>query len=256
MTPWRRSLSSAYAHVLYGLSGGRGLDAEINGDIYRVDPRFRWRMWPEYEAELAAVLRARVRPGFCCMDVGANIGIYVLQMARWSSPDGRVIGFEPNPKTFEVLARHVRMNNLGGRVALVPMAAGRETGRAKLYDVQAGSGLSRLEHANPAIAGNVDATDVQLTTIDEYCGRFNVRPDLILVDVEGFEFDVLAGAVETIRRARPQVFVELHPHMYPDGEASRAAGARLIAELGLRPVPVGDARRDPWSVGCVSLEPA
>jgi FkbM family methyltransferase len=248
-------LSSAYAHVLYGLSGGRGLDAEINGDIYRVDPRFRWRMWPEYEAELAAVLRARVRPGFCCMDVGANIGIYVLQMARWSSPDGRVIAFEPNPKTFEVLARHVRMNNLGGRVALVPMAAGRETGRAKLYDVQAGSGLSRLEHANPAIAGDVDATDVQLTTIDEYCGRVNVRPDLILVDVEGFEFDVLAGAVETIRRARPQVFVELHPHMYPDGQASRAAGARLIAELGLRPVPVGDARRDPWSVGCVSLEP-
>ena len=76
-----------------------------------------------------------------------------------------------------------------------------------------------------------------------------MRPDLILVDVEGFEFDVLAGAVETIRRARPQVFVELHPHMYPDGEASRAAGARLIAELGLRPVPVGDARARPLVSG-------
>ena len=256
MTPWRRSLSGAYAHMLYGLSGGRGLDAEINGDIYRVDPRFRWRLWPEYEADIAAVLRARVRPGFCCMDIGANIGIYVLQMARWSAPDGRVIAFEPNPKTFEVLKRHVRMNDLDGRVTLVPMAAGRETGRARLYDVEAGSGLSRLNQANPATAGAVEATDVQLTTIDEYCRRVGVRPDLILIDVEGFEFDVLAGAVETIRRARPQVFVELHPHMYPDGEASRAAGARLIADLGLRPVPVADPRRDPWAVGCVSLEPA
>jgi FkbM family methyltransferase len=254
MTPWRRSLSSIYSNVLYGLSGGRGLDAEINGGIYRIDPRFRWRLWPEYEADLAAVLRARVRPGFCCIDVGANIGIYVLQMARWSSPDGRIIAFEPNPKTFEVLKRHVRMNDLGGRVALVPMAAGRQTGRAKLYDVQAGSGLSRLDNANPATVGPVAATDVQLTTIDEYCARSGVRPDLILVDVEGFEFDVLAGAAETIRRARPQLFVELHPHLYPDGEASRATGARLIAELGLRPVPVGNARRDPWSVGCVSLE--
>jgi FkbM family methyltransferase len=146
------------------------------------------------------------------------------------------------------------MNDLGARVTLVPMAAGRERGRATLYDVQAGSGLSRLEHANPSIGGPVDAVDVQLTTIDEYCGRFNVRPDLILVDVEGFEFDVLAGAAETIRRARPQVFVELHPHMYPYGEASRAAGARLIADLGLRPVPVGNGGRDPWAVGCVSLE--
>ncbi len=256
MSPWRRSLSSAYGSLLYGLSGGRGLNAQINGDIYRIDPRFRWRLWPEYEAGLAAVLRARVEPGFCCMDVGANIGIYALQMARWSAPAGRVIAFEPNPKTFDVLARHVRMNGLGGRVTLVPMAAGRETGQARLFDLEAGSGLSRLGGANPATEGPVDATDVQLTTIDAYCGRFSVRPDLILIDVEGFEFDVLAGAADTIRRARPQVFVELHPHMYPDGEASRAVGARLIADLGLRPVPVGDARQDPWSVGCVSLEPA
>lgn len=253
-SPLRRWLSPAYTNLLYSLSGGRGVEAEINGDTYRVDPRFRWRVQPDYESALAAFLRGRVRPGFCCIDVGANIGIYVMQMARWSSPGGRVIAFEPNPNSFEVLQRHVRMNHLEDCVTLVPLAAGREAGTAQLFDSEPGSGLSRLGGANPAIVRPVSPTDVQLTTIDEYCARSGVRPDLLLVDVEGFEFDVLAGAAETIRRVRPAVVLELHPHLYPEGEASRVAGARLMSDLGLRPVPVDDPGRDPWAVGMVSLE--
>lgn len=253
--PLRRALSPIYTHLWYGLTMGRGIPAEINGDSYRIDPRFRWRVRPTYEWDVANALRSRVRPGFCCIDVGANIGIYVLQLARWSAPDGHVVAFEPNPKTFPVLSRHVRMNQLDGRVTLVPMAAGRTEGHAALFDAQAGSGLSRVGAANPAIVGHVRSTDVEVTTIDAYCARTGIRPDVVLIDVEGFEFDVLAGAAETIRRTRPQVFVELHPHLYPNGAATQAEGARLLAELGLRPVPVEDPHRDPWLVGCVRLEP-
>jgi FkbM family methyltransferase len=250
----RRRLSPAYTTLLYGLSAGRGTPADINGETYRIDPRFRWHLHPRYEAELAAFLRARLRPGQCCIDVGANIGIYVMQMARWVAPGGRIVAFEPNPGTFEVLARHVRMNDLGERVTLVPLAAGCEAGAARLFDDQAGSGLSRLGGANPSIGGPVAATDVQVTTLDAYCSNTGTRPDWILIDVEGYEFDVLAGAVETIRRLRPGVIVELHPHLYPDGETTRAEGARLIRDLGLVPVPVDDPTRDPWSAGAVSLQ--
>jgi FkbM family methyltransferase len=253
-SPIRRALSPAYTTLLYGLSAGRGVPAEINGETFRIDPRFRWRVQPRYEAELAAFLRARVRPGQCCFDVGANIGIYVMQMARWAAPDGRIVAFEPNPGSFEVLARHVRMNDLRDRVTLVPLAVGRESGAAQLFDDQAGSGLSRLGGANPSIGGPVAATDVRMTTIDEYCATTGTRPDWLLIDVEGYEFDVLAGAAGTIRTFRPGVIVELHPHLYPDGETTRAAGARLIAELGLVPVPVDERDRDPWEVGAVSLQ--
>jgi FkbM family methyltransferase len=257
----RRALSPLYLGLLYALSGGRGVEAEINGATFRVDPRFRTRLPREYEPELAAFLRTRVVPGSCCFDVGANVGIYVLQMTRWSAPGGRVVAFEPNPKTFEVLARHVRMNGLEARVTLVPLAAGREPGEARLFDDQAGSGLSRLDAANPATGGAVRASNVRVTTIDEYCTRFAVTPDVLLIDVEGFEFDVLAGAQGTIRRARPHVIVELHPRLFPHGAATQAAGARLLADLGLRPVPIrGTARggqpADAWAEGAVTLEAA
>jgi FkbM family methyltransferase len=250
----RRALSPVYTTLLYGLNGGRGVPAEINGETYLIDPRFRWHLHPHYESALATFLRARVRAGQCCFDVGANIGIYVMQIARWVGPGGRIVAFEPNPRTFEVLARHVRMNDMADRVTLVPLAAGRAAGAARLFDDQAGSGLSRLGRPNPAIGGPVAATDVQVTTIDAYCARTGLLPDWLLIDVEGYEFDVLAGAADTIRRCRPGVVVELHPQLFPEGEATRDAGARLLAELRLRPVPVDDVNRDPWIAGAVSLE--
>ena len=253
---WRRALSPLYTGLLYAFSLGRGVPAELNGEIYRVDPRFRWHLHPSYEGATADFLRARIRPGQTCFDVGAHIGIYVMQMGRWVGPGGRIVAFEPNPFTFQVLTRHVRINDLGGRVTLVPSAAGRAPATAQLFDVQAGSGLSRLGGPNPSIVGDVAARDVEITTVDAYCARTGAKPDWLMIDVEGYEFDVLAGAVETIRRCHPGIIVELHPHLYPEGAATQATGAWLLAGLGLRPVPVDDPGRDPWAVGAVSLEPA
>jgi FkbM family methyltransferase len=148
------------------------------------------------------------------------------------------------------------MNGLGGRVTLVPNAVGRAPATASLFDVQAGSGLSRLGGPNPSIVGDIAARDVDVTTLDAYCAKTGVKPDWLMIDVEGYGFDVLAGARETIRSHRPAIIVELHPQLYPRGAATEAQGARLLAALGLRPVPIGDSERDPWAVGAVSLEPA
>jgi FkbM family methyltransferase len=251
-TRLRRWASPLYGNVLLALSGGAGVPGDINGETYRIDPRYRWRLWPDYEATLAAFLRARVRPGHCCVDVGANIGIYVLQMARWTAPGGQVIAFEPNPATFDVLRRHVRMNGLDARVTVVQSAVGRVTGTARLFDTVGGSGLSRLGAANPAVAHDATCTNVPVVTLDEY---FSSRraPDWILVDVEGCEFDVLAGAARTIRSGA-SVVVEMHPHLWPGGPATRDEGERLLADLGRRAAAI-ETGGDPWSAGAVMLQP-
>src|SRR4051812_47558541 len=42
-------------------------------------------------------LNQSVRPGMRILDVGSNIGLYSIQMARLVGPTGRVISFEPDP---------------------------------------------------------------------------------------------------------------------------------------------------------------
>ncbi|MBA3949261.1 MAG: FkbM family methyltransferase, partial [Acidobacteria bacterium] len=58
------------------------------------------------------------------------------------------------------------------------------------------------------VAGRSDATAVAATTLDAVAER--VAPTHVKIDVEGFEGDVLKGAVATLRRDRPVVFLELH----------------------------------------------
>jgi FkbM family methyltransferase len=249
----RRRLSPLYSVFLNCLTAGRGFPADINGQVFRIDPRFRWSVWHAYERAVAAYLSSQVKPGQCCFDVGANIGIYVLQLARWSAPDGRIVAFEPNPATLRVLHKHVEMNGLESRVTVVPLAAGSHPGQAPLYDSEAGSGLSRLGAPHADLGVPVEPMQVPLTTIDHYCRETGIVPDWILIDVEGYEYEVLLGAAETLRRHRPRVLVELHAQV--SSETSRAAGQRLLSELGLTPVPIHGAARHPGE-DFVTLEPA
>ena len=234
----RRALSPAYSSVLSALTRGRGYPAEINGQVFRIDPRFRWRVTHAHERAVAEYLQRNVKPGQTCFDVGANVGVYVLQLARWCAPHGRVIAFEPNPSTIPVLEKHITMNGPDARVTLVPKGAGAQSGTAALFDDVAGSGLSRIGGPHPAIEAAVTPRTIPVTTIDEYCRETGIVPDWMLIDVEGYEYEVLQGAADTLRRHRPGIVMELHPHVL--SEESRAAGERLLRALGLEIVPLAE----------------
>ena len=54
-----------------------------------------YKVWTD-RAELK-LMRSIVTPGMTVVDVGANIGILTLELARLVGPKGRVYAFEPDP---------------------------------------------------------------------------------------------------------------------------------------------------------------
>lgn len=174
-----RQLRPAYENLLDKTSGGKGLCWPINGVPFRVDPHYRHQLGQNYDAPVATFLRERVKPGAVCLDVGANVGVYVLQFAHWSAPDGRVIAFEPNPTARVVLEKHIRLNGLSERVTVVPAAVGAASGEATLFAADA-DGMSRLGAPNRLIADRVSALTVPVMTLDEYCAVQRIEPDWLL----------------------------------------------------------------------------
>src|SRR5438132_9922504 len=163
-----RRLRPAYESLLDWSANGKGVPWEINGATYRVDPRQRHRLGQNYDAPVAAFLRKRVKPGSLCLDVGANVGVYVLQFAHWSNPTGQVIAFEPNPFARTILEKHVRMNQLTERVRIVPAAISEANCEQILYAAEA-DGMSRLGEPNRSLAGKTGEIVVPVLTLDEYC---------------------------------------------------------------------------------------
>jgi FkbM family methyltransferase len=250
-----RAMRPGYERMLGIASGGRGIPWEINGLTYRIDPRQRHRLGANYDAPVAAFLRERIRPGAVCVDVGANVGVYVLQFARWAGDAGRVIAFEPNPAARRVLERHVRLNHLTQRVTVVAAAVGAAAGEAVLF-ASGEDGMSRLGEPNDELRGATTPIVVPVVTLDDHCRTAGVRPDWLLIDVEGFEIAVLQGAREIIRsRGRALgLVVEMHARVWPSAGMSRARAESVLRDLGLRPVAL-TGQSDPLADhGLVHLE--
>jgi FkbM family methyltransferase len=239
-----RQLRPAYEATLQILSGDHGVPWEINGVPFRIDPRYRNQLGKNYEADVAHFLSQRIKPGSICFDVGANVGAYVLQLAHWTGPTGKVIGFEPNPMAVEVLSEHVQFNRFEAIVSIEKSAVGSSSGTTTMY-CSAADGMSRPVEQN-SLLHSAERITVPMTTIDDFCARTGMEPDWILIDIEGFELAALRGAARTIERRQGNLglVVEIHPALWASAGAARSDVERVLSETGLRAIPL-NGQHDP-----------
>lgn len=155
----------------------------------------------EYSEDEVDVFRSAVQPGDCVLNVGANIGLHTLALAALAH-DGSVYAFEPQRLAFQTLCGNIALNSFP-HVVCIQAAVGRFVGSLHVpliwpY-VKSNSGGLSMDFTLKS--GDV----VQLITIDSL--HFPAL-DFLLVDVEGMEADVLAGATASIRRFHPAIYLE------------------------------------------------
>ena len=139
------------------------------------------------------------------IDVGANIGLYTVMMARKLDRDSSVIAFEPDRSNFEILKVNVHLNGIGN-VRLHKLGLWREEGELPLFaDPKNPAVKSRLTlKPTQTLNGQV----VQVDTLDHIMETGDVQCNLIKIDVEGAEVEVLKGGIQTLRRYKPDVIFE------------------------------------------------
>lgn len=234
-----RWLRPAYEVLLECLHGGRGIQWQINGVPYRISASCRWNMKQDHDHEVVEFFRERVKPGSICLDIGANVGIYVLQFATWSSPGGKVVALEPSPDAFRSLKRHVRLNGIEESVELVQAAIGGSTGSATFF-AHGDDGGSRLGAPQTLCRQEATPVLVPVFTLDDFCKDRKLEPDVILMDIEGFEIVALAGARHLLasRGNAIELVVEMHPRHWEAAGTTPHQAKAVLDELGLDPIPL------------------
>jgi FkbM family methyltransferase len=221
---WRR-VAPAYDLVLSTFASGRGLERVINGtDPIRLSPRARAFVTEIYEPEVWHRVMREVRAGDQIAEVGANMGLYTIAMARRTGPAGHVFAFEPAPDNAEILDANLNVNDAADRVTIVRAAAGERGGTVRFTEP---SGVAaRIEFEGESRGSSIE---VPLVTLDSVFKEGRI--DLLKIDVEGFEEPVLSGARELLRdRARRprMILVEVHPFAW---ESVGTSSESLIGEL-------------------------
>ena len=158
----------------------------------------------EWETPVRREIRRELTVGSTFVDIGANIGLHALFAASIVGESGRVFAVEPHPVTMEMLRQNLEINGLLDRVLLSQVAVSNVDDATVTFEYfaehPAMSGIKVSQEVLDKFKGTLEKIDVQTITLDTLVNRAGLTPDLVKIDVEGFEYTVLEGCVETIEK--------------------------------------------------------
>jgi FkbM family methyltransferase len=184
--------------------------------------RYQWRA---RDAAIEACDNRRI-----CIDIGSNVGLWACDLVKSFV---EVIAFEPVSEFRECFEKNVKSPNY----RIMPVALGREESFIEMNVVQGNTGHS---HINP---GSLGKGTIPLKTLDSY--NFT-EIDMIKIDVEGFEEEILAGAINTITMNKPVIVVEQQKHEYYDAMTDLPS-IKILENMGYR--VIGQVKKD-WILKC------
>jgi FkbM family methyltransferase len=148
-----------------------------------------------YEAKMLRHIGAN-KPEGTIIDVGANIGNHTVFFGLFTGAR-KIVAVEPSPEAASYLRDNIAANGLADKVDLLEMAAGTS---AKTV------GLKQKGFRNIGFTRVGPGNDIAMDRLDERVTEADVS--LIKIDVEGYEEDVLWGAMRILVEQRPDLYVE------------------------------------------------
>lgn len=137
------------------------------------------------------------------IDIGANIGQHSLLMAPYCK---NVYSFEPIPVVYSQFKESIALNNYQNIHAFNIAIGNKKESQPFNYVTNHAGTSSFVERENP----NSNIINVHLDTLKNII--FDVKMDVIKLDVEGYESVVILGNQEKILKDKPVIFMEYNPN--------------------------------------------
>ena len=166
-----------------------------------------------YEQRFQEEMKQAIKMGDVVWDVGAYQGYYTENFYKWVGAKGKVIAFEPVPDSFRLLMSKVNLlHDNHSQIECYNIALGNTSGSIRfLVDREPSSPTCRvLTTGDSLVKGNI--VELPIERGDELVGRLALsKPNVIKIDVEGYEYEVLQGLDEMLSRdSCRDIFVEIH----------------------------------------------
>lgn len=152
----------------------------------------------QFELRVLQVLKLLARDNEIYADVGSHTGYHVIRVAKHYK---RAYAFEPEPETYQILKFNIVLNNIDN-VRAYNLALGERSTRMKLFRYGGQSSFCSIEKF-------YDVVDVEVRRFDDLLDEIGCV-DVFKIDVEGYEYNVILGMEETIKKCKPIIIIEHH----------------------------------------------
>ena len=147
-----------------------------------------------------------LKDGMYFFDIGANIGLHSLFASKRVGNGGKVFSFEPCESIYKRLIENINTNNVNN-IYSYKIALGEKDSKVDMVKILNETSRTYIGVIQSnGISLNNEIENVKMTTLDSFVNINKIRKinDLKL-DVEGYEFNVLKGAVKTLSTLIPSV---------------------------------------------------
>lgn len=155
----------------------------------------------DYEPSLVKVINYYLPKGGVLVDVGANEGYFTLLAA---SKGAYVYAIEPSRANLKLLMKNVEKNGFQDLVVPLPYAAGDENKPIAFNESMLNGMWSSVGSGKTNFLSR--ETQVEMRRIADI---IDVIPNVVKIDVEGFEADVVAGALPWVTRKETVWIIEM-----------------------------------------------
>jgi len=185
---------------------------------------------PEYQIAVRRRSIELCKKRDVALDIGANVGLWSRDLVK---SFGRVIAFEP----VGIFRECLELNVTGDNFEVRPIALGDQDTMGTMIITEDNSGHS---HLDPATMGTGNVQVVRLDNLNFH----NIS--YIKIDCEGYEYRILQGAEQTIRRCSPVMVIEQKSHDAYSKQYGQFAAIELLESWGMVKL---DQIRDDWIMG-------
>ena len=162
-----------------------------------------------HEPDTTKFVSKYLKENIVCVDVGANIGYYSTLYSKIVGQNGKVLAIEPSPVNFEFLKKNLELQNFSNYLVFNCESGDKEGNVRFLMDKRANKCMIVQDKSESS--NNPDIISVPVRKIDDIIDESNVeRVDFLKMDVEGYEWFAIQGALKTIRTFRPSIQIEIH----------------------------------------------
>lgn len=145
----------------------------------------------------------RLKPDDWAIDIGAHIGTSSIHLLRLF-PEIKVISIEPDPSTYRLLEKNIRLNNLESQIQTINAAVAKTNGEGKLF-------IDRGNSGGNSLLGSGSSISIKLLTLESIFSKYKLTECALLkLDCEGAENEILMSTPPALLKRIKTIIMETH----------------------------------------------
>lgn len=214
-------------------------ELDVRSDILR-----RILVTKEYEPEVVKVILKNIPSNSDAINIGANVGLFTNLLAMNLDLNNKVLAVEPTNNAHRFLKNNISNNNNEKKVITFKGIITDKNGSFSINTIagkEEYSSIGNLTH-DAILKSKFNTEEIEGITLDDLVKTNQIEPKLLVIDVEGSEYKVFKGGLETLKKYKPIIISELDDNLLKNQNTNSREVIELLESLNYKVTDIDGSR--------------